>query len=105
MKNKMLLAFSFALVGAAAIAADAPVKTDGAKLPAPMSAEARQKMAGLHEKMASCLRSDRPMPECRDEMMSGCKETMGKEGCPMMGGRGGRGMRRGMMNGQGAGNN
>ena len=50
-----------------------------------MTPEQRQKMASMHEKMALCLRSDKPMNECRAEMKSGCKEMMGKEGCPMMG--------------------
>lgn len=57
--------------------------------------EQRQKMAELHEKMASCLRSDRAFPECRQEMMNGCKTTMGQEGCPMMGAGMGKGMGRG----------
>ncbi|MGB8692642.1 MAG: hypothetical protein WCD08_03960 [Steroidobacteraceae bacterium] len=35
----------------------------------PPSKEMRAKMASAHEQMAACLRSDRPMAECHDEMM------------------------------------
>lgn len=48
-----------------------------------MTAEQRKQMADMHEKMATCLRSTKPMEECRKEMMSSCKE-MG-DSCPMMG--------------------
>ncbi len=50
-----------------------------------MTAEQRQSMAAAHEKMASCLRSDKSMEDCKMEMMSSCKESMGKESCSMMG--------------------
>lgn len=50
--------------------------------------EDRQKMAEMHSKMASCLKSDRPMDECRNEMMSSCQKMMGEDGCPMMGKQG-----------------
>ncbi len=36
--------------------------------PAP-SHEMREKMAGAHEQMAACLRSDRPIADCHGEMM------------------------------------
>jgi hypothetical protein len=42
-------------------------------------------MAVIHEKMAACLRSDRPIADCRAEMLNTCQETMGATGCPMMG--------------------
>lgn len=58
-----------------------------------VSKEERQKMADMHSKMASCLKSDRPMSECRNEMMSSCQKMMGEDGCPMMGKKG---MMRGM---------
>ena len=38
--------------------------------PAP-SAEQRQKMAEVHQKMAECLRSDRPIAECPGMMGEG----------------------------------
>jgi hypothetical protein len=52
--------------------------------PAP-SKEMRNKMAALHEKMAACLRSDTAFSECRGEMHKNCQDTMGEQGCPMMG--------------------
>ncbi|XGC80649.1 hypothetical protein ACES2L_15080 [Bdellovibrio bacteriovorus] len=49
-----------------------------------MSKEDRQKMADMHMKMADCLKSTKPMNECKNEMMKSC-EGMGKESCAMMG--------------------
>lgn len=70
----------------------APMVTAQTKSPAPAkkgsmepTPEQREKMAAVHEKMVTCLRSSKPMSECRQEMMKSCEETMGKEGCPMMG--------------------
>ena len=65
----------------AAFAAAPPAATNQA---AP-SKEVREKMASLHEQMAACLRSDKPISECRSQMMKSCQETMGDQGCPMMG--------------------
>jgi hypothetical protein len=45
--------------------------------------EQRQKMAKMHESMAACLRSDKPMQDCKKEMMNSCEDSMGKE-CKMM---------------------
>jgi hypothetical protein len=50
-----------------------------------MTKEQRQKMAEMHQKMADCLKSDKPMSECHAEMMKECQDKMGGEGCPMMG--------------------
>ena len=44
--------------------------------------EERQEMAAAHEKMAVCLKSDRPIDECFKEMMDAHK---GRAHCPMMG--------------------
>jgi hypothetical protein len=63
-----------------AIAADE--KSAGAPV---ASQEMRAKMATLHEQMATCLRSEKPLSECRSEMMKGCQERLGDRGCPMMG--------------------
>lgn len=62
------------------------------------SPEARQQMAAVHQQMADCLKSDRPIAECRAEMTKSCQEMMGERGCPMMG-AGGAGMGPGMMGG------
>ena len=80
MKTMML---AFGIFGCFASAAFA----EGTKAPmgAEMTTEQRQKMGDAHEKMAACLRSDRPLAACHDEMMKSCQETMGTGTCPMMG--------------------
>jgi hypothetical protein len=45
----------------------------------------REKMASLHEQLAACLRSDKPISDCHSQMMKSCQETMGDQGCRMMG--------------------
>jgi hypothetical protein len=45
----------------------------------------REKMAMMHEQMAACLRSDKPIADCRKEAMKYHQETMGNSGCPMVG--------------------
>ena len=50
--------------------------------PAPTKEE-REKMAQAHEKMAACLRSDRPMSDCHAEMMKLHDQMMHDH--PMMG--------------------
>jgi len=50
-------------------------------------------MADIHEKMAVYFRSDRPLSECRQETMEGCRALMGEEDCPMMGAMMGSGMK------------
>ena len=57
--------------------------------PAAATAEQRQKMADIHQKMAECLRSDRPIAECRSEMAGSCHDSLGADMCPMMGKGGG----------------
>lgn len=64
----------------AAFAADPPA----ARHDTP-SKETREKMASLHEQMAVCLRSDKPIADCHSQMMKSCQDTMGEKGCPMMG--------------------
>jgi precorrin-2 methylase len=38
--------------------------------------EMRAKMAAVHEQMAACLKSDRPIMECHEEMMKHHDESM-----------------------------
>ena len=74
--------------------------------PAPVdpSPEQRHKMAEVHQRMADCLLSTRPLAECRGEMQKSCHEMMGKAGGSMMDGGMGAGMMGcGMMQGQGMG--
>ena len=66
--------------------------------PAEPSPTSRQKMAEVHQRMATCLASDKPIAQCRSEMWKNCQDLMGKDGCPMMGAWGG-GMGPGMMGG------
>lgn len=84
-KGLVLAAMSvMSVMGTVALAA-----TEPAPAPATVTKETREKMAVLHEQMATCLRSDKSLADCRAEMMKGCKESMGDQGCPMMGmGRG-----------------
>ena len=49
-----------------------------------MSKEQREKMATIHEQMAACLRSDKPMADCHKEAMKSCQDAMGKNWCSMM---------------------
>jgi len=51
--------------------------------PAP-SKQDREQMAQLHEKMATCLRSDKSMEECHKEMAAQCRESMGADKCKGM---------------------
>lgn len=71
----------------AAVAAEGPPPAS-----AEPSKEMRAKMASVHERMAACLRSDKPIADCRREMMKSCQKLLGEHGCPMMG------MHDGMMN-------
>jgi hypothetical protein len=50
------------------------------------SKETREKMAVVHEQLAACLRSDKPIAECHKEAMKHHEEMgmMGKEGCTKM---------------------
>jgi len=52
---------------------------DAAARPEPSAAD-RAKMADAHEKMAACLRSSRPMKECRAEMRKAHGGMHGKGG-------------------------
>jgi hypothetical protein len=45
----------------------------------------RERMALVHEKMAACLRSEKPYSKCQGELQKDCMEMMGESGCPMMG--------------------
>lgn len=46
--------------------------------------EDRNKMAEMHMKMADCLKSEKPVSECHNEMKQSC-DMVGKDGCSMMG--------------------
>lgn len=59
-----------------------------------MSTEQRQKMANAHQQMADCLRSDKTMGECHEQMRNACLGAGDKGSCMGMG----KGM--GMMGGR-----
>jgi hypothetical protein len=90
----------YGLIAALALVSTSPALAADAEKGAPSSPspEVRQQMAAVHQKMAECLRSDRPIAECRSEMMKSCHDMMGEGGCPMMNGAGGMGP--GMMGGE-----
>lgn len=48
------------------------------------SKQDREQMAQLHEKMATCLRSDKSVGECHKEMATQCRESMGADKCKGM---------------------
>ncbi len=81
----------------AAFAADAPAA------PSAPTKEMRERMATLHEQMAACLRSDKPISECRTEMLKHCQAMMGNPGCTRMMGTGGMMGKGGGMMGMGQG--
>lgn len=71
----------------------------------PPTKETRAALAGIHEKFAACLRSDRQMKECGEEMQAGCAAMPNGRCGPgpgpggMKGGMGGPGgMKKGGMN-------
>jgi hypothetical protein len=73
MNTNIIISITTLLLSSSAFCADAPV-----------SVENRRKMAELHQKMSDCLKTEKPMSECHNEMMQGC-DMMGKNACPMMG--------------------
>src|SRR5690242_17690453 len=81
--------FAIALTGTVLMAlASTAFVADAPTAPSAPTKEMREKMATLHEQMAACLRSDKPISECRPEMMKHCQAMMGTEGCSkMMGGK------------------
>jgi hypothetical protein len=78
MHGQMILATLVMILGATAFAAEPP------NAPTEPSKEMREKMATMHEQMAACLRSDKPIAECHKEAMKSHEEMMGKDVCPMM---------------------
>jgi hypothetical protein len=60
--------------------------------------ELRVQMAAMHEQMAACLRSDKPVVDCRNDMMKACQAFGLGQNCGMWGS--GMGMhKRGPMSG------
>lgn len=72
--------FTLSLSPGTALSAEPPAQSHPT-----LTKEQREKMATIHEKIAACLRSDKPIADCHKEAMQSCHEMMGTEGCPMMG--------------------
>ena len=84
--TRLSLAAALFIAGvAAACAADAPLS------PAAPTMEMRARMATIHDQMAACLRSEKPVADCRAEMMASCEAIHpGGKGCQMGTGQRGR---------------
>lgn len=90
--KRIAILIAGAMLSCGAYAADKPAaqKPQGAKA-TEWTKEQRETMAKNHESMAACLRSDKAITECHDEMMKNCKDS---DTCPM---KGRMGMHHGMM--------
>ena len=81
MKKLAMIGILFlAFAGGNALAADAP---KGKPEATEVSQDQRKDMAAMHEKMAECLRSDKTMDECRDQMRAQGQGMMASGLCPM----------------------
>jgi hypothetical protein len=82
----MLVDFSRALTAIVLLSGSATaLAAEPTAAPSTPSKEMRENMATIHERMAACLRSDKPFAECRQAMQQSCSNMMGGQGCPMMG--------------------
>lgn len=83
--SRILVALSQAVTATVFLGvAAAALATEPSASQSPPSKETRGKMATLHEKMAACLRSDKALADCREEMQQNCLAMMGDQGCPTM---------------------
>ena len=87
---------SAALTGALLIAGAAVAwATDPPPSTMAPTREMRAQMATVHEQMATCLRSEKPVSDCHAEMMKSCEAiSPAGKGCQM--GKGGMGPGKGM---------
>lgn len=69
-----ILALSFSLTS---YAQDTAKSAGTQKATSTVSKEERQKVAQVHENMAACLKSDKDVQECHDEMRSQCQDMNG----------------------------
>ena len=76
------IAVALLLSLAGSVTAQTPRPTS---VPPKISRETREKMAALYEQMASCLRSDKSVAECRSQMGKDCQEQLGTIQCSMSG--------------------
>lgn len=85
---KSVIIFVALLMSAGTFAADAPKKAEGKQAADEPSTELREKMAASHERLALCLRSDKKIEECHNEMREQCQDANEGYGCFMMGRKG-----------------
>jgi hypothetical protein len=78
------LMLSLILSSATAFSVDKMMKHSKMK---ELTPDQRLQMATSHETMATCLRTEKSMDFCREEMMKSCKDTMGKDSCGYMMGK------------------
>lgn len=84
------IAAALLLAGAVAAFADTPPPPNGQP-----SKETREKMAVLHEQLAACLRSDKPLSQCHSEMVTSCQAQLAGDCAGLAGmGHGGDGRHR-----------
>jgi hypothetical protein len=97
MKSSISCASLLSLLGVASAWSAFAGDTTASATPTVPTKEMRAQMATVHEQMAACLRSDKSMAHCRNEMMNNCQKIMGTQGCSMTGmGQGTKGMHGGM---------
>ena len=82
--RRMAKSIFWGVIASVVMACVAVAADDAAATSPEPSNEMRAKMAAVHEQMAACLRSDRPFSDCRRELMKGCQQLMGEQGCFMM---------------------
>ena len=85
MKRLGFLVYLAVMAGSSAFGVEASMDSNGSKMHVEMTTEQRLKMADILDKMAICIRTQRSIPDCHQDMMTVCKSTMGKSGCHMMG--------------------
>lgn len=56
-----------------------------------MTPELKKDMADMYQKMADCMRSDKPLDQCRHEAMTNCPVVKKTGYCPISEGMGKRG--------------
>jgi hypothetical protein len=94
--KQMMILVAGALLSFCAHAADKPAtQKSQADKTTEWTKDQREAMAKNHETMAACLRSDKSVTECHDEMMKSCQAS---DSCPM---KGRMGMHHGMMRNNG----
>lgn len=85
-RNSVLSMFAaLSLLSAPSFAAEKAAKSgEPTKEERQMRAERHEKMSEMHEKMAECLRSDKTMSECHEQIQKECSAMREGGHCPML---------------------